>query len=64
MSFTKLLTVASISMLATGCIATHVTKEITVTKDASGRVVQTVEKETATQSQSLMPFSLKHLNLK
>lgn len=40
-----LLAVISIS----GCIQTAYSKSIAVTKDASGRVVQTVETETVTQ---------------
>ncbi|PBP72867.1 hypothetical protein [Pseudomonas syringae] len=40
-----LLAVISIS----GCVQTAYSKSIAVTKDASGRVVQTVETETVTQ---------------
>ncbi|MBS7421808.1 hypothetical protein KHW15_22365 [Pseudomonas syringae] len=40
-----LLSVISIS----GCVQTAYSKSIAVTKDASGRVVQTVETETVTQ---------------
>ncbi|KPZ12762.1 Uncharacterized protein ALO40_02055 [Pseudomonas syringae pv. viburni] len=40
-----LLAVTSIS----GCVQTAYSKSIAVTKDASGRVVQTVETETVTQ---------------
>ncbi|KPW27667.1 hypothetical protein ALO95_03157 [Pseudomonas syringae pv. antirrhini] len=40
-----LLAVISVS----GCVQTAYSKSIAVTKDASGRVVQTVETETVTQ---------------
>ncbi|ALU62305.1 MULTISPECIES: hypothetical protein [Pseudomonas syringae group] len=40
-----LLAVISIS----GCVQTAYSKSIAVTKDASGRIVQTVETETVTQ---------------
>ncbi len=64
MKISTVTTVLLASALSSGCIATYVTKEVSVTKDANGKVVQTVETEKAEQRQSFMPFSLKYLNLK
>ena len=64
MKVQKIVQLLLASVLSTGCVATYVTKEVAVTKDANGKVIQTVETEKAEQRQSFMPFSLKHLNLK
>ena len=53
-----LLVVAFVS----GCVATTYTKSITVRKDESGRVIETIETETIVQPhQSGYPVKLEHL---
>lgn len=51
-------------IMATGCTATWVTKSVEVTKDENGKIVQTVEKETAEQRQTAFPFTFEHLRIK
>lgn len=50
------------SIFMTGCIGTQFQKSVSVTKDADGRIIQTVETETVIQGGSSYPMKLKHLN--
>ena len=52
---------ASLVLVAAGCVGTHFTKSVTVTKDGSGKVIQTVETETATQSGQGYQIDFQHL---
>jgi outer membrane lipoprotein SlyB len=52
-----LLTVVGLS----GCVQTAYSKSIAVTKDADGRVVQTVETETVTQPGQGYPIQLEKI---
>lgn len=45
----------------TGCVQTAYSKSISVTKDAEGRIVQTVETETVTQPGQGYPMRLEKI---
>jgi len=51
-----------VAAFVSGCIATTYTKSITVRKDESGRVIETIETETIVQpNQAGYPIKLEHL---
>lgn len=52
---------ASAVFLSTGCVQTTYNKSITVTKDAHGNIIQTVETESVTQPGQGWPIKLKML---
>lgn len=61
MKKTCLLLTLTAALLASGCASTY-SKSIAVTKDANGKVVQTVETETISQpGRPAMPVKLDHL---
>ena len=49
MKKTYLLLTLTTAILATGCVATTYSKSVTVTRDADGKIVQTVETEAVVQ---------------
>lgn len=49
-------------LFTSGCVQTQFIKTIQVNKDASGKVIGTVETESVVQPGSAMPLSFKHLN--
>jgi hypothetical protein len=55
------LLIASLALAATGCVGTLYTKEVIVTKDATGNVIKTVVTETATQRGYGSPIPFEHL---
>jgi hypothetical protein len=51
-----------LALLASGCVATDYTKSIAVTKDADGKIIQTVETESITQpNQEGWPVKFEYL---
>lgn len=61
MKKTCLLLTLTATLLAAGCASTY-SKSIAVTKDANGKIVQTVETETISQpARPAMPVKLDHL---
>jgi len=58
----KLITIALFSsVIFVGCVQSQYSKTVEVTKDASGKVVSTVETETVTQPGSGYPVKFEHL---
>jgi uncharacterized cupredoxin-like copper-binding protein len=58
----SLLWMVVLGALVSGCVSTTYTKSISVTKDATGNVIQTVETETVMQpNQQGWPVKFEHL---
>jgi hypothetical protein len=57
-----LLSLLTAPLFFTGCVATTYTKSISVTKDANGKIISTVETETVTQPhQAGWPLKFQYL---
>jgi hypothetical protein len=52
----KYIVIISIATCLAGCVGTRITKEIEVHRDAQGKIIKTVETETATQNGMMKPF--------
>lgn len=54
--------VVGIALLTSGCVSTTYTKTVHVTKDAEGKIIQTVESESVVQpNQSGWPMKFEYL---
>jgi outer membrane lipoprotein SlyB len=61
MNVRHLVVAVMLAVLVSGCVTTHFEKQTTVTKDADGRIVQTVEVERAVQVRGGWPIKFDHL---
>jgi PBP1b-binding outer membrane lipoprotein LpoB len=58
----SIIALLSLALLASGCVNTTYTKSIAVTKDATGKIIQTVETEGVVQPHGQgWPLKFEHL---